>query len=186
MKNARIFLTDYASYNNGTQFEFGHWVDLGQFSEESELMEYISNHFKEADKKSPLDNFGSIREEVMITDFEGFPEQFYGESSCDWPKIFAWMELDYDSLTDSEKVERWNEYCDHINSDGHIFPLDDDFLETRLPSDKVEAFQMGQNANINWSDDWAIFNGYGNMESISDPTDQIDEDALINYLIETI
>ena len=26
------FLTDYASYNNGTQFEFGHWVNLEDFS----------------------------------------------------------------------------------------------------------------------------------------------------------
>lgn len=31
---AKIFLTDYASYNNGTQFEFGHWVELNDFNDE--------------------------------------------------------------------------------------------------------------------------------------------------------
>ena len=51
---AKIFLTDYASYNNGTQFEFGHWVDLSDFSDADELMEYISDHLAEADKISPF------------------------------------------------------------------------------------------------------------------------------------
>ena len=73
---ARIFLTDYASYNDGTQFEFGHWVSLDKFADADELNAYISKHFKNADKKSPL-GFGSIREEIMITDFEGFPSAFY-------------------------------------------------------------------------------------------------------------
>ena len=36
---AKIFLTDYASYNNGTQFEFGHWVELNDFNDEDELKE---------------------------------------------------------------------------------------------------------------------------------------------------
>jgi hypothetical protein len=74
---AKIFLTDYASYNNGTQFEFGHWVDLADFNDADELNDYIVNHFAECDETSPLD---SPREEIMITDFEGFPEEFYSES----------------------------------------------------------------------------------------------------------
>ena len=73
---AKIFLTDYSSYNNGSQFEFGHWVDLSDFDSAEELNEYILNHFKECDEKSPLD---SPREEIMITDFEGFPDAFYSE-----------------------------------------------------------------------------------------------------------
>jgi hypothetical protein len=31
-EDAAIFLTDYASYNDGSQFEFGHWVKLNQFA----------------------------------------------------------------------------------------------------------------------------------------------------------
>ena len=88
--NAQIFLTDYASYNNGTQFEFGHWVDLNDHSDADALNEYIVNHFLEADEKSPL---GYPREEIMITDCEGFPEQFYSESSMDFEKLYEYLEL---------------------------------------------------------------------------------------------
>ena len=52
MNKGKIFLTDYASYNNGTQFEFGHWVDLDQFDDADELNDYIEDHFEQADKKS--------------------------------------------------------------------------------------------------------------------------------------
>jgi hypothetical protein len=54
---AKLFLTDYASYNNGTQFEFGHWVDLTDFADAEDFLEYVKNHFKEADKKSPFKGF---------------------------------------------------------------------------------------------------------------------------------
>jgi len=50
----KLFLTDYASYNNCSQFEFGHWVDLSQFADEIEFSDYITEHFEEADRKSPL------------------------------------------------------------------------------------------------------------------------------------
>lgn len=92
----KVFLTDYASYNNGSQFEFGHWVELEDFSDEDELQEYITNHFKECDKSSPLDNYGSIREEAMFTDFEGFPREFYGESSINFADLFLWMNAEED------------------------------------------------------------------------------------------
>ena len=92
---AKIFLTDYASYNNGTQFEFGHWVDLSDFSDASEVMDYISNHFSEADKESPLPG-GTPREEVMITDFENFPKVFYCESmgEKEFEALFDYLNID--------------------------------------------------------------------------------------------
>lgn len=93
-ETARIFLTDYASYNNGTQFEFGHWVDLTDFSDADELSEYINNHFEEADKKSPL--YGCKREEIMITDFEGFPRSFYSESGMNFEQLYEFINLDSD------------------------------------------------------------------------------------------
>ena len=99
--NARIFLTDYASYNNGTQFEFGHWVELDQFADAEELHEYITNHFAEADEKSPLD---SPREEVMITDFEGFPDAFYSES-MDFETLFNYFERAEACYYDTDIIE---------------------------------------------------------------------------------
>lgn len=68
---AKIFLTDYASYNNGKQFEFGHWVELDQFNDLDELEDYFNTHFEESGINDP---------EIMITDFEGFPKKYYSES----------------------------------------------------------------------------------------------------------
>ena len=93
----KLFLTDYASYNNGTQFQFGHWVDLDQFNDEDEFSEYITKHLAECDKKSPL-GFGSIREEPMFTDFENFPRELYSES-CSPSDLEAFgVELSHASL----------------------------------------------------------------------------------------
>lgn len=87
----RVFLTDYASYNNGTQFEFGHWVDLTNFVDGSEFLEYVRNHFKEADKKSPL---CSPREEIMITDIEGIPSELYSESGMNWDIVMEYVNME--------------------------------------------------------------------------------------------
>ena len=180
---ARIFLTDYASYNNGTQFEFGHWVELDQFSDAEELQEYIQNHFAEADEESPLD---SPREETMITDFEGFPDEFYCESGCEWEKIFKYIELDYENLSDDEKISLWNEYCSENNFDDYIHNFDDDFFQTFLSEDPQEAFRLGCFSSINWGDEYLKFNGYGNLESLSEyqAVNEIDESILIEWLLE--
>ncbi len=89
----RIFLTDYGSYNNGTQFQFGHWVDLTEFSDADEFQEYITKHFEECDEKSPLP-CGSPREETMITDFENFPRSLYSESGMDFEALYEYINLD--------------------------------------------------------------------------------------------
>ena len=183
---AKIFLTDYASYNNGTQFEFGHWVNLSDFSDADELNEYIKNHFEECDKESPLD---SPREETMITDFEGFPEEFYSESGCDFEKIFKYIELDFENKSDSEKIGLWNEYCSENNFDDTIHYFEDDFFETFFSgSEPMELFKLGCFSQISWSDNYIKFNGYGNLESMNDyeAVNSIDETALIEWLIENL
>ncbi|MGV6830275.1 MAG: antirestriction protein ArdA [bacterium] len=188
-----IFLTDYASYNNGTQFQFGHWVDLTQFNDADELMEYIRNHFEEADKESPLDEFGSKREEIMITDFEGFPEVLYSESMSekDFQSIYDLIEyLDQNSIESLENegdnlLSLWNDYCMENNPDNQIHYFDDEFFNIYLTDNPMEAFRLGCFSNINWSDDYLIFNGYGNLKSINDPSDEIDETVLIDWILET-
>jgi len=183
---ARIFLTDYASYNNGTQFEFGHWVDLNDFNDAEELNDYIVNHFAECDETSPLP-CGSKREETMITDFEGFPEEFYSESGCDWDKIFKYIEIDFENLSDSEKICLWNEYCSENNFDDTIHTFDDDFFETFFSgANPMETFRLGCFSRISWSDEYIKFNGYGNLESMNEyeAVNSIDEAVLIDWLIE--
>lgn len=190
MNNPAIFLTDYASYNNGTQFEFGHWVNLTDFSDASELMDYITDHFNEADQESPLD---SPREEIMITDFEGFPESLYGEamSEQDFEKIYNlidFMEAEGLDNLDNEGdnlLHLWNEYASETAPDDQIFCFDDDFFNTFLSDDPAEAFRLGCFSQINWSDEYIKFNGYGNLESLDDPSCHIDETVLIEWILET-
>jgi len=176
-------LTDYASYNNGTQFEFGHWVELSQFSDADELQEYISNHFAECDKKSPLD---SPREETMITDFEGFPEEFYSESGCNWEKIFKYIEIDWENKSDDEKISLWNEYCSEQCNEDEIYVFDDEFFEIFFNNKPMEAARAASFGEVNWSDEYISFNGYGNLKSLSESQaiNAIDEAALIEWLIE--
>jgi len=180
---AQVFLTDYASYNNGTQFEFGHWVELSQFSDADELQGYISNHFAECDKKSPLD---SPREETMITDFEGFPEEFYSESGCNWEKIFKYIEIDWENKSDDEKISLWNEYCSEQSNEDEIYVFDDEFFEMFFSNKPMEAARAASFGEVNWSDDYISFNGYGNLKSLNEheAINSIDETALIEWLIE--
>lgn len=185
----QIFLTDYASYNNGTQFEFGHWVDLTQFSDADELNEYIKTHFEKCDKESPLDEYGSKREEVMYTDYEGFPEEFYSESGCDFEKIFKYIELDWENKSDHEKISLWNEYCSENCSDDQIFEFDDDFFETFFSGKTpMDMFRLGCFSSVSWSDEYIKFNGYGNLESMNEyeAVNSIDEAVLIEWLIENL
>ena len=174
-----IFLTDYASYNNGTQFEFGHWVDLTQFSDADELNEYIVNHFEKCGISDP---------EVMITDFEGFPKDFYSESGCDFEKIFKYIEIDWENKSDDEKISLWNEYCAEQGYE-EIFNFDDEFFEMFFDGkNPMDMFRLGCFSVVNWSDNYIKFNGYGNLESMNDyeAVNSIDEAALIEWLIENL
>lgn len=44
----------------------------------------------------------------------------------------------------------------------------------------------GVNAQINWSDNYLMLNGYGNIESLDDPSYHIDETVLIDYILESL
>lgn len=185
--NAKIFLTDYASYTNGTQFEFGHWVDLDQFSDVEELQEYINNHFKECDKTTPLD---SPREEIMITDYEGFPNTLYSESFNleNFKKLFklkSFLEdngLENFDNEDDNLLSLWNEYKE---GDDQIYNFDDEAIEMLFPS-PLDAFKAGAFGKINWSDDYFILDGYGNVKSFNDPSTEIDENELLELILENL
>ena len=113
----RLFVTDYASYNEGTQFEFGHWVDLSDFSDADDFMDYLSNHFKECDEKRPLWG-GAIREEYMFTDYEGFPKQLYSESmgGKDMERLFEFIALDeYDKPKAAYLIDNGEDFDNYDN-----------------------------------------------------------------------
>lgn len=134
----QLFVTDYASYNNGTQFEFGHWVDLSTFLSADDFMDYVTAHLKEADRLSPLD---SPREEIMFTDFEGFPEVFYSESMSlnEIENIF-----DFLNLQEEEQIALM--YCIEHQGDNFEEAMEhySDVYLMEYPScygDKVQLFE---------------------------------------------
>lgn len=172
----KLFITDYASYNEGKQFKHGHWVDLTDFNDVEEFNEYITNHFNSIDISDP---------EPMYTDFEGFPDSLYSESmsQSELEKLFSYKELDFENMDDNEKVSLWNEYCQAQNYDT-IEIFDEEFFEIYFSNNPMGAARAVQFGDVNWSHKYIQFNGQGNLDSYEDPTDVIDESALIDWLIE--
>lgn len=186
-KTPKIFLTDYASYNEGTQFEFGHWVDLEQFNDADELRDYITDHFKKADKKRPL-ACGTPREEIMVTDYEDLPELLYSESGMDWDKVFNYIELskkvDFDDY--EELLSYHNQKCSEEGSESYIYDFDEDFFSEHFSDKPMEAARSVSFGEVNWSDEYIKFNGYANLESIAKQSldRHIDKDELIEWLLD--
>lgn len=176
---AKLFVTDYASYNDGKQFEHGHWVDLTDFDDADGFNEYLKEHFEKAGINDP---------EPMFTDFEGFPSSYYSESmsQSELEKLFKYIELDYENKSDDEKIGLWNEYCAEQNNGDDIYAFDEDFFNTFFNGKPMECARAAAFGNVNWSHEYIRFNGYGNLESFDNPVDTIDEDALIDYLIEQL
>ena len=89
-----VYVSTYHKYNNGSLA--GMWINLAAFSDSDELHEFLRR--LHADEKEP---------EFMIQDFENIPKAFYGESGCDWGKIYEWLELDEDER--QMCLEYWDE-----------------------------------------------------------------------------
>jgi hypothetical protein len=165
--SAKLFLTDYASYNEGNQFQFGHWVDLTKFSDAEEFQEYIKNHFLECDKKSPL--FGGCkREETMFTDFEGFPDSLYGEamSFSDLEKIFKYIEFseNYDIDTPEDILKLVQEHQSETGEGTDIWENDEDFIEDNF-STKAQAVNAAIFGEYNYGHDYAMIDQAGNIQT---------------------
>ena len=147
----RIFLTDYASYNNGTQFEFGHWLDLSQFNDADELSDYIQQHFEEADETSPLD---SPREEIMITDYEGFPEAFYSEC-MNFENLFEYFERAEACYYDAEVIEAFADLGSYsIDDIDEFFDALEESYSGEYKSDEDFAEDLAEQTGEEISNSW--------------------------------
>lgn len=131
--DAKIFVTDYASYNNGKQFKHGHWVELNEFNDVDELNDYLTGHFEECGISDP---------EIMITDFEGFPKKFYCESydSGLMAELFEYFEI----LENCHNPEAMEAYI----SEGYD------------PKDFDEAYQGEFDSDEDFAQDFAEQLGY--------------------------
>ena len=103
---ARVFITDWASYNDGSQFEFGKWWDLEDFSDYEEFSDTVTEYFKEADEKSPL--YFTTREEIFFSDHEDNANGFLTEDFSSAKKYFELKELDEHDLISQLIAEESN------------------------------------------------------------------------------
>lgn len=178
----KLFLTDYASYNNGTQFEFGHWVDLTDFNSAEDFLEYCTEHLQEADEKSPIDTF-TIREEIMFTDFEGFPQELYCESpdTALLEKIYTGIEND---LFDKELEELpYHTFLSETDAEP-IMENDEDFFNTYFEGNPGGAVRAAIYGDYNYSHTYVTFNGYGNLETFNSIDQHLDKDEVLTWLLD--
>ena len=94
----RVYVGTYGKYNNGNLA--GQWLELEDFAGDREgfLARCAEIHKDEHDP------------EFMFQDFEGFPREFYSESSLP-ERLFEWLELD------EEEREILAAYIDATNDD---------------------------------------------------------------------
>lgn len=93
----------------------------------------------------------------------------------------------FEALNVSTQIALHNEYCQENGySDDEIFDFDDEFFNMFFEGKPMEAARATQFGDVNWSDDYIHFNGYGNLESISEHNilDYIDAENLVIWLEE--
>ena len=77
---AQVYVGTYAKYNNGNLY--GAWLDLEDYVDHEEFIAACKELHK--DEHDP---------ELMFQDYEGFPDEYYNESSIN-PEVWDWLELD--------------------------------------------------------------------------------------------
>ncbi len=171
---AAVYCGTYKKYNDGSIA--GDWVKFADYSDADEFFDYIKALHEDEDDP-----------EFMFQDSEYLPDSLYSESlsPSDVEAIYDYLEVaekiaDY---SDSDWMQKNNEYCRENNIDDEIYDFDDDFIEMFFPKgmDAIRAFHFG---DAKFSDNYAKIDGYGNIESISDPSDEIDYSAIIQWLID--
>ena len=151
---AQIYVSTYAKYNEGSLK--GEWVDLSQFSDASEFMEYCQElHADEADP------------EFMFQDFEGFPRCYYSESADidTLEKLFDFLNMDED---DRKLLEMYAEATG--------YSIDDIDL-----SDAQDAFCGTANSEADFAEQMAIDCGEIPRNLPTWIANAIDWDAAWNY-----
>jgi hypothetical protein len=88
-------------------------------------------------------------------------------------------------LSNDEKVQIHNTYCQEIgDGDDEIHENDEEFFNTYFESDVMGAVRAASFGNYNYSQDYIKFNGYGNLDTFSNPDEYIDLDAIADNILE--
>lgn len=88
-------------------------------------------------------------------------------------------------LTSAELVSIHNEYTQSCNSsDNEIYNNEEEFFNMFFENKAMEAVRAVSYGEYNYSHDYVIFNGYGNLVSFNDPSGEIDIDAISADILE--
>ncbi len=156
---AKLFVTDYASYNAGLQFVCGQWYDLEDYNDASELYDAITEHYNnEADEQvKELFNKDENEEieisdlELMFTDFEGFPDSLYSESlnESELNEIIEFSNLD------EEEREKIDAFVNCFGGDiKQALEKYEDAFAGQYDSDEDFAQDMAEQTGINLNQGW--------------------------------
>lgn len=82
-----------------------------------------------------------------------------------------------------EAVQLHNERCDRINDYDNVIYTMEDFEDVTTGINKYELVRMVCYGEFNPNHDFFRFNGYGNLESTSFPSDWIDSEEIARYCV---
>lgn len=115
--------------------------------------------------------------EVVKTIYEDYSDWYETdrEKTAD-----EWREI-LESLNDEELIAVWNDYTEENNDfDSHIFYMSeiDDIFQDRPVFEIVNTLYTGFTSD----DHYCQFNGYGHLESFTDPTEYIFIDDIVSAI----
>ena len=170
-----VYVGTYAKYNDGSLA--GEWVKFADYSDADEFFDYIKALHEDEDDP-----------EFMFQDSEYLPDSLYSESlsPSDVEAIYEYLEVaekiaDY---SDSDWMQKHNEYCSENNIDDEFYDFDEEFFNTFFEGNPMAAARAVNFGDVNWSHNYIKFDGYANLQSFSDPSDEIDYSAIIEWLID--
>jgi len=167
---ASLYVGTYAKYNNGDLT--GAWLRLEDYSDaEAFLSACAVLHSDEADP------------EFMFQDYEGFPSSFYSEScgESDLQKLYDALPLiqALEDADDATLVQLHNTACQVLScNDDEIYDFDDDFFNTFFDGKPMEAARATHFGDVTWNDNYVTFNGYANLQTISNVRSHIDKSMI--------
>jgi hypothetical protein len=87
-------------------------------------------------------------------------------------------------LDDNELVNAHNTYARENSSDDEIYSNDEDFFNTFFEGKTNEAVRAVCYGEYRYTDEYVMFNGYGNLESFNNPSAHIDLIVIANDILE--
>ena len=73
----------------------------------------------------------------------------------------------WNELSDNDKLNLYQEYCSYTGNGTDLFSFDDEFFNLFFEGKPLEAARATHFGEVNWSDEYISFNGYGNLKSYS-------------------